>query len=97
VRQRTFNESESVLTAGQSDFPIDTLERLLRDHERRILQMERRPQGNLDPTSVPPMVAVASYGDLEPDSDVIVFSTDDQMVRHQGATHTLAEWQAMNP
>ena len=31
------------MSAGQSQFPLDTMEAVLRDIERRILQMERRP------------------------------------------------------
>jgi hypothetical protein len=79
------------VTAGQSDFPIDTLEQLLRDHERRILQMERRPAAHW--IWVEGLAAVASRSELD-DPDIAVYALDEDTVYHRGLPYTLAEWQA---
>lgn len=81
------------MSAGQSGFPIDSLDKLLRDHERRILQAERRPQGVLWPQDTETALVATNRPDLL-DPDSAAYDITNQTVTYQGTTYTLAEWQA---
>jgi hypothetical protein len=79
------------VTAGQASWPRDTLDALLRDHERRITVQERRPQG---PVVIEvSLVAVATPDDIE-DEGLPYYVVSDGMVHVGPTTMTHAAWTA---
>lgn len=81
-------------TPASGRYPIETMRDRLRDYSRRVLSLERKitwPSG----APVRGVVAVATLSDA-PDTDVTpTYVIDTDTYRYQGATHTPAEWQAM--
>lgn len=79
------------MTTGQSAWPRDTLDLFLRDHERRITQMERRPQGGVLVEAA--LLAVATVEQVtDPGTAYLVVA--DGLIHVGGATMTRSEWLA---
>ena len=79
------------MTAGQSMWPRDTLTDLLKDHERRITWVERRPQGAV---IIEATLAAVQSVDEATDPEVAYYVIDTAEVRLGSTVQTYDAWRA---
>lgn len=81
------------MTTPVSRYPIETMRDRLRDYSRRILSLERKVTAPMIVVTTP-VIAVTTLSEV-PDADSATYVVDLDQYHYQGATHTPAEWQAM--